>query len=478
MPLFDTDVQELKNKVLRSVAELAFDGRLVPEELLGVAEKIIPDGKPKMRCCIYKERAIINQRVRLALGGDSHTKNMVEVLPVACDECPVEGIMVTQACRGCIAHRCQNACPRNAISIVDHRAVIDREKCVECGRCAEACSYSAIIKQTRPCIRACKPKAISIDPDTRKARISEEKCISCGACVYQCPFGAISDKSYITKAVRILKESNHNKRYKTYAVVAPSLGAQYADVEMGRVLGGLLKLGFYYLVEAAWGADFVAYLEAQELAEKKFLTSSCCPAFVSFIRKNYPTLAKNISHNLSPMAHMAMLIRKKDPTAKIIFIGPCIAKKAETVYGDAGQYVDCTITFEEMQALFDAKGVDLKATDPVTLDRASYYGRVFARCGGLAEAVGQALKEQGVTEEQFALKAVSCSGLADCNLALLKASKGKLAENFIEGMACESGCIGGPACLSHGARNRVQFSKYEQQEKAKSISDAISDFDL
>ena len=181
MPLFDTDVQELKNKVLRSVAELAFDGRLVPEELLGVAERIIPDGKPKMRCCIYKERAIINQRVRLALGGDSRTRNMVEVLPVACDECPVEGIMVTQACRGCIAHRCQNACPKNAISIVDHHAVIDREKCVECGRCAEACSYSAIIKQTRPCIRACKPKAISIDPDTRKARISEEKCISCGA---------------------------------------------------------------------------------------------------------------------------------------------------------------------------------------------------------------------------------------------------------------------------------------------------------
>ena len=222
----------------------------------------------------------------------------------------------------------------------------------------------------------------------------------------------------------------------------------------------------------------MAYLEAQELAEKKYLTSSCCPAFVSFVRKNYPMLAKNISHNLSPMAHMAMLIRKKDPTAKIIFIGPCIAKKAETVYGDAGQYVDCAITFEEMQALFDAKGVDLKATDPVTLDRASYYGRVFARCGGLAEAVGQALREQGVTEEQFTLKAVSCSGLADCNTALLKASKGKLSENFIEGMACESGCIGGPACLSHGARNRVQFSKYEQQEKAMSISDAISDFDL
>ena len=107
--------------------------------------------------------------------------------------------MVTPACRGCIAHRCQNACPRNAITIVNHRATIDKSKCVECGRCVEACSYSAIIKQARPCIRACKPKALAIDYETGKARINEEKCISCGACVYQCPFGAISDKSYIMR---------------------------------------------------------------------------------------------------------------------------------------------------------------------------------------------------------------------------------------------------------------------------------------
>ena len=287
MPLFDTDVQELKYKVLRHVAELALKDELNPERLLSIAEEIIPEGKPTMRCCIYKERAIINQRVKLALGGNRENKNVVEVLPIACDECPVEGIMVTPACRGCIAHRCQNACPKNAITIVNHRATIDKSKCVECGRCVEACSYSAIIKQTRPCIRACKPKALAIDYETGKARINEEKCISCGACVYQCPFGAISDKSYIIDAIRILKESENNTKYKVYAVVAPSVGAQYADVEVGRVLGGIKKLGFHYLVEAAWGADFVAYLEAQELAEKKFLTSSCCPAFVSFIKKNY-----------------------------------------------------------------------------------------------------------------------------------------------------------------------------------------------
>jgi len=478
MSLFDTDVQELKNKVLREVASLAFEDKLTPENTLSIAEKLIPEGKPLMRCCIYKERAIINQRVKLALGGNPEDKNVVEVLPIACDECPVEGIMVTQACRGCIAHRCVNACPKDAIRIIDRHATIDKEKCVECGRCVEACSYSAIIKQTRPCIRACKPKALSIDKDTRKATISEEKCISCGACVYQCPFGAISDKSFITDAARILRDSDNNKNYRVYAVVAPSVASQYADIDVRQVMGGILSLGFYYLVEAAWGADFVAYLEAQELAEKKFLTSSCCPAFVSFVKKNYPSLVDNVSHNLSPMAHMAMLIRKKDPSAKIIFIGPCIAKKAEALYTDAGKYVDCVITFEEMQAMFDARGIDLRQAPAITLDRASYFGRTFARCGGLATAVEQALKELGVPEADFTLKAVSCSGIADCNVALLKASKGKLAENFIEGMACESGCIGGPACLSHGARNRVQFNKYENSETERTIVSSISGFTL
>ena len=219
-PKFDTDVQELKYKVLKEVAILALDDALTPEYTLGIAEKIIPDGaKPTMRCCIYKERAIINQRVKLALGGNTRNPNVVEVLPIACDECPVDGITVTQACRGCIAHNCMNACPKNAITIVNRHATIDKSKCVECGRCAAACSYGAILKLERPCIKACKMKAISINPDNQKAMIKLEKCVSCGACVYQCPFGAISDKSFLTKAIQIIKDSLNNKLYHTYAVV-------------------------------------------------------------------------------------------------------------------------------------------------------------------------------------------------------------------------------------------------------------------
>ena len=455
-PKFDTDVQELKYKVLKEVATLALGDAMTPDNILGIAEKIIPDdAKPTMRCCIYKERAIINQRVKLALGGNTRNPNVVEVLPIACDECPVDGITVTQACRGCIAHHCMNACPKNAITIVNRHATIDKSKCIECGRCAAACSYGAILKLERPCIKACKMKAISINPDNQKAMIKLEKCVSCGACVYQCPFGAISDKSFLTKAIQIIKGSMDNKLYHTYAVVAPSIGAQYADVKADQVYEALLKLGFYRVEEAAWGADAVAYHEARELVEEGFLTSS---------------------HNPSPMAMMALQIRKKDPTAEIVFIGPCIAKKFETLYTRSKNAVSCAITFEEMQAWIDAAQIDLRALKGVELVNSSAFGRGFARCGGLADAVAEAIKEMDGMED-FQLQAVSCNGLAECNAALLKKSKGVLKENFIEGMACDGGCIGGPACLSHSARNRAQFAKYEKQESERTIVGALGEFE-
>ena len=475
-PMFDTDVQQLKHDVLTEVAKLKLEDALTPENALKIAEKIIPDGsQPTMRCCIYKERAIINQRVQLALGGNPKNPNVVEVLPIACDECPVDGITVTQACRGCIAHHCINACPKGAISIVNRRATIDKSKCVECGRCAQACSYGAIVKLERPCIKACKLKAISIDNDTKKATIELSKCVSCGACVYQCPFGAIADKSYLTKAIQIVQDSFDNKLYHTYAVIAPSIGGQYTDITTDQVIEGLLKLGFYDVAEAAWGADAVAMREAKELVEEGFLTSSCCPAFVNLVQKNYPELADKVSQNPSPMAMMALSIRKTDPTAEIVFIGPCIAKKFETLYTRTKNVVGTSITFEEMQAWFDAKGIDLHALQGVKLNKASSYGRGFARCGGLGDAVAEAIREMG---SDFDLKAVSCNGLTECNAALLKASKGLLKENFIEGMACEGGCIGGPACLSHSAKTRLQFQKYEKLDAGKTISDAIGQFDM
>ncbi len=473
--LFDTHVQKMKYNVLREVAKLAYRDELTPQKIMDIAPIIIPDGKPKFRCCIYKERAIINQRVAMALGGEEDGA-VVGVLPVACDECPVDGIQVSAACRGCLAHRCMDNCPKEAISIVDHHAKIDKTKCVECGKCMSVCPYSAIVKHVRPCVRACKVGAIYIDQETEKAVIDKDKCISCGACVYQCPFGAITDKSSIVQVISLIRNSNENKNYHVYAVVAPSMASQYPDVTPGQVMAGIKALGFYDVVEAAWGADMVAWLEAEELAEKHFLTSSCCPAFVNYIKKEFPELKENISHNLSPMAQIARWLQEKDEGCHVVFIGPCIAKKGEVKYTKTKKYVDYAITFEEMQAMFSARGIDVTTMEQAKLDNASFFGRIFARCGGLAEAVSEALKEQGVDEEQFKLSAVSCNGLTECKTALLKKQKGLLKENFIEGMACEGGCIGGPACLSHNARNTAQVNAYGRSSAESSISDAIKMF--
>ncbi len=479
MRKFDTKVQHLKYKVLREVARLAWNDTLL-ENVLKIPEMIVPGKTPTMRCCVYKERAILSERIKLAMGGDKNNSNVIEVIDIACDECPAAGYEVTDSCRGCLAHRCEDVCKRGAISFDhNHVAHIDKSKCVECGQCARVCPYTAIVNRKRPCQNACKIKAISINDDN-SASIDNDKCISCGACVYQCPFGAIMDKSFILNAIDLLKKSNgkaNNKEsYKVYALVAPSISSQFTYAKLGQVITGLKKLGFHTVIEAALGADMVAYSESKELTEKGFLTSSCCPAFVSYIKSAFPDLVQYISHNLSPMATIAKYIKETTENAKVIFIGPCTAKKAEFQLDSVKPYVDCVLTFEELQALFDSRDFDITSFEEDVLDNASYYGRIFARAGGLSDAVVQALKEQGL--ENFDLKACSCDGIEECRVALLKKSKDLLDANFVEGMACLNGCIGGAGCLTHGEKNKAQVDAYSREALEKTISDALSLLDL
>ena len=470
MRKFDTKVQHLKYKVLREVARLAWNDTLL-ENVLEIPKSIVPGKTPTMRCCVYKERAILTERVRIAMGGDADNPNTIEVIDIACDECPAAGYEVTDSCRGCLAHRCEDVCKRGALSFDhNHVAHIDKSKCIECGACAKVCPYSAIVNRKRPCQIACKVKAISINDDNAAA-IDNSKCIQCGACVYQCPFGAISDKSYILNVIDIIKKSEGNKNYKVYAMVAPSISSQFTYAKLGQVITGLKELGFFTTVEAALGADMVAYAESKELAEKGFLTSSCCPAFVQYIDKTFPKLKDLVSHNLSPMATLAKYIKETDPTAKVVFIGPCTAKKAEAQLDSVKPYVDTVLTFEELQALFDSRDIDIMTLEEDVLDNASYYGRIFARSGGLSDAVAQGLKEQNI---EFDLKALPCDGIEACRTALLKKSKNVLDANFIEGMACVGGCIGGAGCLTHGEKNKAQVDIYGKEAFEKTITDAVS----
>ncbi len=474
MHKFDTKVQYLKYKVLREVARLAWNDTLL-DNVLDIPKTIVPGKTPTMRCCVYKERAILAERVKLAMGGDKERHNVIEVIDIACDECPMGGYEVTNACRGCLAHRCEDACRFGAITFDEnHVAHIDKTKCKECGSCAKVCPYTAIISRRRPCENACKIKAISMNED-KSAAIDDSKCISCGACVYQCPFGAITDKSFILDAIDILKKSENNKKYKVFAVVAPSISSQFTYAKLGQVITGLKELGFHTVIEAALGADMVAFSESKELAEKGFLTSSCCPAFVSYVEKNFPQLKENISHNLSPMGAIAKYIKEHEAPCKVIFIGPCTAKKAEVQKESVKPYVDVAMTFEELQALFDSRDIDITTLAEGVLDNASYYGRIFARCGGLSDAVQEALKEQGY--DDFTLKPCACDGIEACRVALLKKSKNLLDANFIEGMACVGGCIGGAGCLTHGEKNKAEVDKYGREAFEKTISDAIRPFE-
>ncbi len=469
MRKFDTKVQYLKYKVLRQVARHAWKGDLL-ESLADIPKEIIPGKVPTMRCCVYKERAILIDQIKIAMGGNPENPNVIEVIEDACDECPAGGYTVTETCRGCLAHRCEDVCPRHALVFDSHqKASIDKNLCINCGKCAQVCPFSAIVNRKRPCENACKIHAISMQEDG-VSYIDNEKCISCGACMYQCPFGAISDKSYIVPVIDLLKARKENPEKRIYAIVAPSIASQFKYAKLGQVIAGIRELGFSHVVEAALGADMVADSEARELEEKGFLTSSCCPAFVNYIHKNFPQLVPNISGNLSPMAMISRYIKETVEGAQVVFIGPCTAKKMEIKLDTVRPWVDYVITFEELQALFDSVDIDIMGLPEEVLDNASYFGRIFARCGGLADAVQEAIREHG---NNMQVKAVSCDGIEDCRTALLLKAKGKSDANFIEGMACIGGCVGGAGCLTHGERNRILVDRYGKEATDQTIWEAI-----
>jgi len=466
MRQYENEVQKIKHEVLSMVARSSFNHTLL-SDINKIPKIINPGPEGRFRCCVHHERAVTSERIDMALGGNKIKEQVIEVLPSACDQCLENRFVVTETCRGCLAHRCVKTCPVDAISVIEGKALIDHKKCVECGKCKDACPYDAIADVMRPCRRECPTQAIKMD-ENKRAIIDYDACISCGACVYNCPFGAIQEKSEIVDVIEGL-ESDRN----IYAMLAPAFSTQFQYVSLEKVITGIKLLGFKDVVEVALGADFVIKHEVEECIEhlkvNDFMTSSCCPGFFNLIERKYPDLLKDVSTTVSPMIATARLIKEVDPYSQVVFIGPCIAKKHEKLRYDDVDYV---LTFEELSALIDAKDINLEALEPSPLNNASHFGRSFPAVGGVSDAVSAYYTH--MTDEK--LKTVVCDGAKICDTTLTKAKYGVLRKVFIEGMACKGGCIKGPVTMHHGPKDIKAVDAYSKQALEASVDSSTEVF--
>ena len=461
----DKGIVELKHFVLREVCRLAWEGKLDAENAEKIAYVVSPGPKPQYRCCVYKEREIVHGRVRLAMGQSpdvAHpTDNVVAVIPAACDDCPIQEYSVSDICRFCLGKACLNACRFGAITPGDTKMRIDPLKCKSCGLCAKSCPFGAIIHLERPCKKACPVDAIHYD-EAGICMIDDDKCIHCGNCIHGCPFGAIGSKIY---AVQVIKAILEGKR--VIAMCAPATEGQFGkDIGMASIRAGLKKLGFADMVEVGLGGDMTAAYEALEWIEAKKegrkMTTSCCPAFISMLHHHFPEqYEKNKSTTVSPMVAVSRYLKAVDPNCVTVFIGPCIAKKGETMNGNIADSADYALTYGEMVALLDSRGVELESVSE-DYQEASIYGKRFAGTGGVAAAVIQAMREMG--EDVSDISLLTCAGGDECKKALLQLKAGRLQEDFIEGMMCPGGCIGGPS--KHRAQVEVVRARGDLLAKA------------
>ncbi len=462
-----TPVTKIRRQVFAEIARLAYEGGDV-RRIEDIPYKIIPGEIAHYRESVFTERAIIGERLRLAMGlslrdaGDSapiskgveesavpekyYEPPLVNVIPFACNACAEKSYVVSaEACQGCLAHPCESVCPVKAISMADGQSHIDQEKCIKCGRCKEACPYDAIIRRDRPCAAACGVGAIESDYLGR-AKIDYDKCVSCGMCMVNCPFAAIADKSQIFQLIRAMQEGN-----KVIAIVAPAFAGQFGPLATPDKLREALRaLGFDDLYEVALGADKGAMAEARHYVEAvpeklPFLLTSCCPSWSMLAKKFFPDVISNISNELTPMVSTARYVKKLHPDAKVAFIGPCAAKKLEASRRTVRSDVDFVITFEELMGMFVAKEVqfaELEKTDE--LCDATSAGRGYGVAGGVASAIESCIRRYYPDKE---VKIDRAEGLSDCRKLLALAKAGKRAGYLIEGMACPGGCVGGAGTI-------------------------------
>ena len=480
-----TPVTDIRRKVFTEVARMSYESNEMADyakEIRDLPFKIMPGEDSSLRSSIFLERAIVSERIRLAMGlslrpvteSVSATEDLehsviadkyyepplINVIKFACNKCPEKIIKVTSMCQGCLAHPCQEVCPKKAISFRNGRSHIDQDLCIKCGRCVTTCPYNAIVKVERPCAKACGVGAIRSDEHGR-ADIDYNKCVSCGMCLVNCPFGAIVDKGQIFQLIQSIKRGDE-----VVAIVAPAFINQFPGMTPSKLKEAMRLLGFADVAEVAIGADLCTVDEAHDFLEEvpgklNFMATSCCPAWSMMAKTAFPDLAKNISMTMTPMVFTARMMKQADPDARMCFIGPCAAKKLEASRRTVRSDVDFVLTFEELAGIIEAKDLDLDnlEVDPAEMDLcyASAAGRGFAQSGGVAKAVADKIKEWHPDME---VKIASAQGLAECKKLLMLAKAGKYNGYLLEGMGCPGGCIGGAGTIADPVRTAAVLNKY------------------
>ena len=490
-----TPVTKIRRQVFTEIARLAYeDGDYSRIEELPYT--IIPGEVANYRDSVFKERAIVGERLRLAVGlplrpvdqhapvsqgmNDSAIADMfyepplINVISFACNACEETSYTVSNLCRNCLAHPCTVVCPVKAVSIVNGRSQIDKTKCVKCGRCAQACPYSAIVKSERPCAAACGVNAIESD-EYGRAKINYDKCVSCGQCLVSCPFSAIADKSQIFQLIQAIKRGD-----KVVAAVAPAFVSQFGEnVTSSQMREAMRQVGFHKVIEVAVGADMCAAEEAEDFLKKvpeqqPFMATSCCPSWSVMAKKLFPQFKDYISMAMTPMVLTARLYKKDHPDVRIVFIGPCTAKKLEASRRTIRSDVDFVLTFEEMQGIFDAKGIvpsEMPYDPDDEFSTGTSLGRGFAVTGGVADAVKKAIAEIDPEREVLVEHA---DGLRECRKMLMMAKAGKYNGYLLEGMGCPGGCVAGAGTITPVKKSTAAVTRYVNEAKVKSVQESAA----
>jgi len=493
-------VTDIRKRVFTEVARLAYEGGDYTR-MESLPFVISPGEIAAHRESIFLERAIAGERVRLAMGlplrpVNEHTllsdgvnesaiaekyydPPLINIIKFACNACPPRQYRVTEFCQGCLAQACREVCPKGAIQIRHGKSEIDQSKCIKCGKCAEACPYHSILQLERPCVRACGMDAIGSD-EYGRAEIDQNKCVSCGMCLVNCPFGAIVDKGQIFQLIHSIKRGD-----KVIAILAPAFVGQFGPYSTPeRMTAAMKRLGFDHVTEVAVGADLCTIDEAKDFLDKvpenqPFMATSCCPAWYTMATKLYPDHAQCISMALTPMVLTARLEKKKYPGSKVVFVGPCAAKKLEASRKDIRSDVDFVLTFEELQGMFEAKNVkfeEIGEDEYVPLTEGTGGGRGFAVGGGVADAVADVIHAWYPDRE---VKLSRAEGLRDCRKLLTMATKTHKYDGYLlEGMGCPGGCVGGAGTIRPIEKSSELVSRYKKEAPQSNALDSKYEAEL